>query len=83
MIIKVEFAESSNVFEVDFSEMIPVEQEREHYSGDYEVIPKVTAQELSTKAKVMDDDVTIRAIPYYETSNLKGKTVYIGGHLDD
>ena len=28
-------------------------------------------------------DLTVLAIPYYETSNLTGKTVYIGGNYGE
>ena len=34
---------------------------------------------MKTKNKKMEDNVTVLAIPYFETSNLTGKTVYIGG----
>lgn len=55
----------------------------EVYEGDYEVIPKVTAQSLPTKEKYMIDDVTVKEIPFFETSNNSGgNTVYIGG-LDE
>ena len=49
------------------------------YSGDYTITPKVQSQTMYTRNKKMEDNVTVLAIPYYETSNLKGKTVYIGG----
>lgn len=54
-------------------------QEHETYEGAYVVIPMVdTEQTLLTADKIMSDDVTVRAIPYYETSNPYGKTIYIG-----
>ena len=49
------------------------------YDGGYVVTPKTYSQSLSTKNKLMKEDVSILEIPYYETSNLSGKTVYIGG----
>ena len=50
----------------------------EQYEGDYTVIPKVTAQTLETKKKVMTDDLKITEIPVYEvTNNQGGMTVYI------
>lgn len=55
----------------------------ETYDGSYEVIPSVQDQVLYTKSKLMKDDLTVREIPYYETSNLKGITVYIGDSLED
>ena len=51
----------------------------ETYNGSYEVTPKVYPQSLHTKNKVMKENISILEIPYYETSNLSGKTVYIGG----
>lgn len=53
-------------------------QEIAPYLGPYEVTPRVSAQTMSTKSKYMTEDMLIKAIPYYETSNVSGKTVYIG-----
>lgn len=55
----------------------------EHYEGPYEVIPKAFNETvLETKDLLMDDDVTVLKIPYYETSNLSGGyTVYIAGEV--
>ena len=48
------------------------------YEGDYEVTPKVNAQTMATKDKVMVKDVTVKAIPFYNVSNTSGgNTVYI------
>ena len=49
------------------------------YTGSYSIIPSSSAQVLETKRKMMIDDLEIKAIPYYETSNETGMTVYIGG----
>ena len=54
----------------------------EFFDGEYEVTPKVIAQTLETKDKLMADDVTVFAIPYFETSNEHGTTVYIADSLD-
>ena len=51
------------------------------YGGEYDVIPKTYAQHLDTDNKLMEEDVTVRAIPYYETSNVNGTTVYIGSEI--
>lgn len=52
----------------------------EIYDGEYVVTPKpFTEQTLETKEKLMADDITVLAIPYYETSNISGITIYIGG----
>lgn len=48
------------------------------YTGPYTVTPKVEAQTLETARKLMTDDVNIKAIPFFETSNnAGGETVYI------
>ena len=52
----------------------------EIYGGEYVVTPMpFESQTLETKSKLMADDVTVLAIPYYETSNVSGITIYIGG----
>ena len=52
------------------------------YNGDYEVMPKTYSQTLNTKHKLMNDDVHILEIPYFETSNESdGITVYIANTL--
>ncbi|MBQ6679563.1 MAG: hypothetical protein IJM76_06020 [Lachnospiraceae bacterium] len=48
------------------------------YEGEYTVTPKMVEQVLETADKRMLDDVTVRAIPYYEVGNDQGgTTVYI------
>lgn len=48
------------------------------YDGSYDIIPRVDEQTLETKNKVLRDDVLVESIPYYQTSNPYGNTVYIG-----
>lgn len=53
------------------------------YEGDYDITPTVEGQELPTKNRYMMDDVTIRAIPFYEVSNQTGgNTVYIANEVE-
>ena len=52
------------------------------YSGNYEVTPKSYEQSLDTNDKYMTDDVIIKQIPYYETSNDYGTTCYIAGDIN-
>lgn len=59
--------------------VISVLEPVDSYKGDYIITPKVESQSIKTKNKKMEDNVTVLAIPYYETSNPTGKTVYIGG----
>lgn len=50
------------------------------FPGPYEVTPRVEAQLLETREQVMREDVTVHAIPYFETTNLSGGyTAIIGG----
>lgn len=51
------------------------------YEGDYNLIPKVMAQTMDTKEKVMKENVTVAEIPFHEVSNETGKTIIIGGIL--
>lgn len=52
------------------------------YVGDYEVTPKTSEQTLRTKDKHLTEDVTIKSIPYFETSNNSGgNTIYIASDL--
>lgn len=52
----------------------------DYYEGPYEAVPKPDEQTLPTSGKCMTEDVLVRGIPYYETSNAAGgNTIYIGG----
>ena len=52
------------------------------YEGEYDVIPKAyTMQTLDTNGKYMEDDVRVHEIPYFETSNVSGTTVYIADEV--
>ena len=52
------------------------------YDGEYDVIPKAhIMQTLETDGKTMEDDVRVHEIPYWETSNVSGTTVYIADTL--
>lgn len=50
----------------------------EMYDGVYNVTPSLYAQELQTSHKMMERNVVVEKIPYFETSNEHGTTVYIG-----
>lgn len=53
------------------------------YSGSYSVTPTPDAQTLPTAGRYMDDDVTVKSIPFYETSNTSGgSTIYIASEVD-
>lgn len=54
-------------------------QSSDYYDGEYEIIPKVREEQiLSTREKTMRRNVRVLEIPYYETTNPNGTTVYIG-----
>lgn len=52
------------------------------FDGDYEVTPQAHDETvLATQGKLMSKDVTVHRVPYYETSNTYGQTVYIAEEL--
>ena len=52
------------------------------YHGDYEVVPKANEDVvLQTAGMQMSDDVTVFKVPYFETSNIYGDTVYIASEV--
>lgn len=52
----------------------------ELYNGPYIVDPHFTAQVLSTKEKVLREDITVNPIDVARVSNPSGgNTIYIGG----
>ena len=54
----------------------------EPYGGPYEVTPKVEAQTLPTAKKLMREDISVRAIPYFDVSNpAGGNTIYIANEV--
>ena len=71
--------EDDRNFEVRFEEGIP-QARASPYTGEYEVIPRVTAQSLPTHDRQLERDVLIHAIPYHEVENTeRGTTAIIGG----
>lgn len=73
-----EFFSQEQSFETEFLSA-QVINAGEHYDGEYEIVPLAVEQVLDTADKVMDDDITVGAIPYYEVGNMHGKTAIIGG----
>lgn len=50
------------------------------YTGPLEITPRPYEDiPLNTSQKVLMNNIIVKEIPYYETSNLKGKTFIIGG----
>lgn len=82
--LNVTFKELDKKLNVKFQDfqIISDNTDVEHYIGSYSVTPKVTEQKLVTRRKYMSDDVTIKAIPFFEVSNVEGgATVYIGKEI--
>lgn len=53
------------------------------FEGEYSVTPETYEQVIPTAFKRMKDDLTVFAIPYYETTNeTGGNTVYIGMEVE-
>lgn len=76
--ININSQESEERIDVKFSSFQTV-TDADIYEDSYEIIPKTTEQVMETKQKLMADDVTIRKIPFYETSNnTGGTTITIG-----
>lgn len=85
MKISAKFTKTDQTFSASFGEVHVVTEPVDpsiQYEGDYTVTPKVGEQTLPTAEKYMEKDVTILAIPFYETSNTSnGKTVYIAKEI--
>lgn len=68
-----------NVIEGEIDKVIYVDSAHAAYTGDYIVTPITTGPiVLETNQKIMTDDVTVLKIPYFETANESGNTVFIG-----
>lgn len=83
MILNLEFNEDKKILDLTFDNFQQIISHNvERYGGEYEIEPKVEQQVLQTNQKLMEDDLTILAIPYSEVSNdSDGYTVYIGKEL--
>ncbi len=85
LVVDVDIQETTVLVPADVATTIVVKQGNvPAYEGEYIVIPEVVSQTLETKDKRMTDDVLVREIPYYETSNPQnGLTVFIANSIDD
>lgn len=53
------------------------------YEGAYEVTPTVEGFTLPTAKKVMNEDLTVKEIPFFNVGNTSGgSTVYIGAEIE-
>ena len=65
-----------------YQRVVATDESVDRYKGDYEVTPKVESQVLQTAQKFLEDNVTIKEIPYFDVSNTAGgSTVYIGNEV--
>ena len=62
--------------------IVKVDGSTDPFLGEYEVTPKVDAQTMPCAGKKMLKDVDIKAIPFFETSNEAGTTIYIAAEVD-
>ena len=77
------FREMKSHIKINFEYFQQVMITPEAYDGDYSVVPKAEAQQLPTKKKYMEDDITITAIPYFDVANPSGgQTIYIGSEVE-
>ena len=76
--INISFKKKQNIT-LNFKDKIILGGKYAEYEGEYEITPRTETQTLPTKQKNMKNDIQVKAIPYFETSNIQnGKTVYIG-----
>jgi len=55
-----------------------VASDKPPYEGVYEITPSAhSAQLLKTAGCVMKNNVTVKIIPFFQTTNISGETVYI------
>ena len=83
--IEVEDVDYEIELELDFAGEIIASgtAENEVYDGVYTIIPSAIADKvLPTAEKLMENDLTVKKIPYSEVSNnVGGTTVTIGGDI--
>ena len=85
MQLSVDLLKNNKELEADFGEIYRASSngsDLPNYDGDYIVIPKTSEQVLQTAQKVMLENIVVKEVPYYETSNTAGgNTVYIASTL--
>ena len=79
--LDVEFNHDSQELMVEFENLheITVTGDVEHYTGEYDVTPLITAQTLYTQNKMMNDNVRVDMIPTRELENAAGGVTFIVG----
>ena len=80
--VNASFFDGSEVIAADFGsiEIITDPSEIERFDGPYSIVPKVSDQQFATSAKLMNENLSVLAIPVLSVSNPSGGvTVTIGG----
>ena len=78
--LDLDFSESNQSFDADFGQIQHLTEYvgGDPYDGDYIITPQIDEQIMPTKNKIMLNDVTISAIPFFNVGNTSGgSTVYI------
>lgn len=77
--------EESKSFLANFGQIqtvTKIDGDIEQYGGPYEVTPEAHDPViLDTMNKILTKDVIVKKIPYYQTSNKSGDTVYIASEV--
>lgn len=83
-VMQVMFNQESTNINADFGEVQRIiSSDMDRYEGPYEVTPTVEGQTLETEMKFMTEDVSIKAIPYFDVSNpAGGSTIYIAKEIE-
>lgn len=82
--IEVKFGRDEQRIMAEFGEVLPIGDASQLpvYSGEFVVTPAVDAQTIPTAQKFVENDITVKAIPYFNVSNTAGgSTVYIGNEV--
>ncbi len=80
--VNASFFDGSEVITADFGviEIITDPSGIKRYDGPYSIVPKVSDQQFETTAKLMNENLSVLAIPVLSVSNPSGGvTVTIGG----
>ena len=84
-LLDVSFNETQSKLELDFGEIQQVAADGKYtlFQGEYAVTPTVDGTSVPTKDKLMEDDLTVNPIPYFDVSNTSGgTTIYIGKEIE-
>ena len=83
--LAVKFNESAKAFRVAFDSLqtATVRKDAEYYEGEYEITPTVEGEVLPTAHKLMQDDLTVKAIPVYSVGNTAGGNTFYIATMDD